>query len=277
MTSPHPDDERLNAYLDGEDTGAAEHLASCADCQARLDAFRRVAAAVGAPVGPAPAESREAAIAAALALAPASGADGADGADVVALRSGRPARTPFLLGAAALVLVVLVAVSVLSKGGDENRPGGDALMAEPEAGRMAAGGGAGGPADGGDLGDQADARALADRLRAVLEPPAAADEAPQGSGGSGEAVTGGAPLAVEAQSSKRNGAASSTAAGDCTATVAREYGSGLGPLAYRATLRWEGAPAVVLVYPIIGATSGLDRRVLVMARSDCRLLVAQTI
>jgi hypothetical protein len=265
----HLDDERLSASLDGDEPSAAAHLQGCDDCRARLDSLRAVAAAVAAPVPPLDADRRDAAIAAALAAPSSAGAD-----NVVPLH--RPARRPFALGAAALLLVVLVAVTVLSKGDDKGDraalSSGDMQALSDEAGRVP---------DGGDLGDQSDPTALASRLRAVLEPPApdaAADSTGAEGGGASGAAAMQAPTAAEAKAARRGGGESfSTNSPDCTATVAREYGRGLGPLAYRAGLRWEGTPAVVLVYPITGATGNLDRRVLVMAQADCRLLVAQTI
>ena len=70
MSTTHPDDEQLSAFLDGEADGdAAAHIAGCADCSARVEALRSVASAVAAPlpqVGPA---ARDAAIANALAAA----------------------------------------------------------------------------------------------------------------------------------------------------------------------------------------------------------------
>ena len=68
MTPPHLDDDALSAALDGELSGDVDaHLSGCATCHARLEALARVAAAVGSPLSPRPAEEVDAVIRAALA------------------------------------------------------------------------------------------------------------------------------------------------------------------------------------------------------------------
>jgi hypothetical protein len=55
------------------------------------------------------------------------------------------------------------------------------------------------------------------------------------------------------------------------------YRRGLGPLRLAASLRWQGVPAVVFAYPVGGgpSPSPIGYRALVLARDDCRLLLAQ--
>ena len=64
----------------------------------------------------------------------------------------------------------------------------------------------------------------------------------------------------------------------CAPQTRDSYGQGLGPLVYTATLRWQGVPAVALAYRVAGDQGGgLDHRVFVMSRSDCQLLMAQSL
>lgn len=250
MSAPHPDDEQLSAALDGHHGEALAHAEGCATCTARLAELRAVAALVGAPVPTPPAD---AAVAAALRAAA-----------VTPLRP-RSRRGPFALAAAALVLVVLAALSVITRD-DHHR---DTMAADTGAGSAAM---EGAVAD--ELGDQSDPTALAERLRGVVEAPVVADNA-QATRNSGEggASAGSAPVAAPERRALQAGDGAGT---PCEPTVAQEYNAGLGPLVYTASLRWEGTPAVALVYRIEGAAGSLDHRVLVMARPDCRLLVAQT-
>jgi len=254
MSAPHPDDERLSAALDGHDAEALAHADGCAQCAARLAGFQAVAALVGAPVS---APRADDAVAAAL-----------GSATVTSLRPGSR-RGPFALAAAAMLLVVLAAVSVIT-GRDDSRTD-MAASTDAGSGSVAAGGAAGA-----DLGDQSDPTALADRLRGVVEPPVVAGDA-QVATDAPNAATGGATTeSAQSLASRRSAAMAPTSGGPCGLTVAQEFSAGLGPLVYTATLRWEGTPAVAVVYRIDGATGSLDHRVLVMATSDCRLLVAQT-
>ncbi len=64
----------------------------------------------------------------------------------------------------------------------------------------------------------------------------------------------------------------------CAGEARANYGQGLGPLVYAATLRWQGTAAVLLAYRLEGAgPTGLDHRAFVLSREDCRLLVVQTL
>ena len=263
-TSPHLDDELLSAHLDGDDVTGADHLAGCDECRSRLEVLRSVAAAVGAPVPPPSAQQRDAAVAAALR------------APVISLDARRRRRHSALLAAAASVVVVL-GVLVVTSGDDKASDGGSTAALSDAAGDSAR-------FEGGDLGDQSDPQVLALRLRAAVEPETTATESADSAAGAGAASTTTAPSqAPEAQATSRQAvrssgdAAFSTADPDCTKTVAQEYGRGLGALVYKAVLRWQGTPAVVLVYPITDAKGSLDHQALVMERGSCRLLVAQAI
>jgi hypothetical protein len=62
----------------------------------------------------------------------------------------------------------------------------------------------------------------------------------------------------------------------CAGEARATYGRDLGPLVHAATLRWQGAPAVLLAYRA-RSSPGLEHRVFVMAREGCQLLVAQSL
>ena len=64
--SEHADLEALSAYVDGEATEWADHVASCAACGASAEELRAVSAAVGVPVEAPDPSVREAALGAAL-------------------------------------------------------------------------------------------------------------------------------------------------------------------------------------------------------------------
>jgi hypothetical protein len=264
----HLDDELLSAHLDGEAPGAVDHLGACADCRARLDALDAAARLVReAPVPPPDAAVVDAAVARAL-----------DG-------GSRANRRPMLaaLAAAAVAVLGIVGVGVLDDGGSK---GDDTAASRPEAltDENSAAGAAGGEVvtDGGDLGDLNDPQALAATVRAAVEPPpegastAAQDSAvvaaPTG-GGSGGAAATRSPTELRSTA----GAKAGTKDPYCEAEVSSTYGEGLGPLAYRATLRWDGVPAVAVAYALAEPRGELDHRIYVLAVDDCRLLVAQTV
>lgn len=254
-TAPHLDDDALSAHLDGLDAGAGEHLAACAECRARLDQLAAAASLIGTPPAPPAALLVDDAVAHALDA------------------ESRGTRRPVLvaLAAAALVVLGIVGVAVV---GDEERPSEsdtaaltDADSSVAESGAATAGGSA--VAFGGDLGALDDPRALADRVRTVVEPPPA-DEA-------GDAGTIAAPSA-QAFAARSSGGGTAKAPKDpyCEQAVADEFDNGLGGLVYRAVLTWDGTAAVALVYRLDDPTGELDHRLYVLASGNCRLLVAQT-
>lgn len=245
--------------------------------------------------------------------ADASADDGDEGDDhtVVPLRVGPPGsadrlaspRAPtsgadrrrmpaWALGVAAAVAAIAVAVPVLTRDTHDDRVSQSAgpVRADKSDGASSAGV----VADGGDLGDQSDQLALGQILSgAVAGTPRAAAAEPQAidSGRSdfslqpsaGAATT--APAVSELRTTPdqarpapsgptSTAAASSVSA--CEDAVRSDFAKGLGPLLYRATLRWQGTPAVLLAYRLADTTgSGPDRRAFVMALDGCQLLVVQ--
>jgi len=144
--TPHLDDDRLSAFVDGEAEPAdVEHVDGCEECGARL-ALWRAAVGMVAEAPELPGESqRDAAVAAALAAAAIPGGAEADGASVpdveapVPIGSGRRRRRS-LIGAgvggraaaavAAVILVASVAVTV------SDREGGKAANQSTAAGAV---------------------------------------------------------------------------------------------------------------------------------------------
>ncbi|HUR49629.1 MAG TPA: hypothetical protein VMY88_08915 [Acidimicrobiales bacterium] len=97
--------------------------------------------------------------------------------------------------------------------------------------------------NGGDLGAQSDAIALSERLGPVL---------------------------AERKSPGASVAPGSVPCDDSEAALPQDQAD----LVYSARLDWEGTPAVVLGYRVEGPS--LARLLLVMAESDCRLIVTQS-
>lgn len=284
---PHNDDDQISAHLDGEaDPAGAGHLRSCPECQGRLARLREVASLVGTDVALPPAEVRDAALAAASrAWADEQRGEVAATAPAVVSLGERRRLPRWALPVAAAAAALLVAVPVIGSITD----GPDRTATTATAGREA-GEGAGtevAAADGGDLGDQSDPTVLATALRGALPGAgtavAATDAAAPGAPESlrQEAPAGGlaapnTPPEAEAQAAKK--AAKPFVDPPCAGTARSSYGKGLGPLLFAARLQWQGAPAVVLAFKVAEAGApGLDYRVLVMAREDCRLLVVQSL
>lgn len=290
MTLPHLDDEQLSAHLDGEGhKEAADHIGSCGECEARLAGLLLVSSLVGGSVAGAPDGVREAAVQAAgsawRVAGRHGGAAGAAGGSVIVDLEGRRRMPRWALpvaAAAAVLLVALPVVATLSGGGDDR-----------ETAAQVQDRGSGGEADvaasaidGGDLGDQSDPTALAQAIRGAL--PGAASEAalaaPAPSPSGSTSADAGEVSAVTSAPVPFSGRTSSQTKGPpfrnrpCADTVRTNYGEGLGPLVYTALVRWQGTPAVVLAYRLADTgPPGLDYRVLVMARADCRLLVGQSL
>ncbi|HEX2040044.1 MAG TPA: hypothetical protein VHF47_09980 [Acidimicrobiales bacterium] len=252
---PHLDDDLLSAHLDGIDAGL--HLASCPTCQARLDELAAAAAAVGAPPPLPPASVVDAAVGRAL--------------DAEERRSRRPA----LVALAAAVLVVLGVVGAVVVGDDERPSDSDTAALRLSDDEVAGGGGTAGAsatstvAFGGDLGEMDEARELSDRVREVVEPPPTTTTAADPSGAA--ALEAGDTATMRAPTVR-------TTSDDpyCEKAVAKELDTGLGPLVYRATLRWNGTPAVAVAYRLAQPRGELDHRLYVLTSEGCRLLVAQT-
>lgn len=254
------DDEALSAHLDGEgDAATAEHLASCAICEARLGELRAAAQTVGAAVAPPSDAARNAAVEAAVAAA--------SGAEV---KPTRP-RIPAWVAAAAVIVLLLAAVPIVLATRDSSdevaqRTANDAFGGSAE-GAVAA------PAE--DIGAQSDPQALArlldERMRTPRAPvPGGVAAAQSGSDDGRESA------AEDSGASLTQGAATGAPVGPPCLNEARAAGANrVGALLYTALLEWRASPAVVHVFqaPDPKATT-LTRRAFVLARSDCQLLVA---
>jgi hypothetical protein len=314
MTDLHPDDDSLNAAVDGEDRHAADHVASCPACREQADALRAVSRMVAAQPAPgAPSGLADRAVAAASAAfgaeraGSAGGVGEADDDSAVPLRalagppssitSHRPAharerRVPaWAMGIAAALLAVLVAVPLLDREtGEPDRT----AAAQLDRSEATAGDAAAPPVvDGGDLGNQSDQLALGTLLAGAVtgapSAPAAASAPARSSDQSGaDAESTGPPVAApgttdltgatptEAFAESRAPRPDAAAVAACEQAVATEYARGLGPLLYRATLQWQATPAVLLAYRLADTSaSGPDHRAFVMALDGCRLLVVQ--
>ena len=251
MTDDHLHDEALSDAVDGlASDDVMAHLATCGPCRARLDGMRMAVRAVAAPPPAPSAAGRDAAVGRALGAAEPS--------------RRRPVVAPWM-AAAALVAILLGAVGVVMAGRDGG--GGDQTAARqlesPTGGGSAdATAGGAGPVDAGDLGDQRDPVALntllEERMAATAQSAAPA-VAGEGAGEAGD-----------------TDASEELAAGPGCVVEASEAGSGrVGRLVLTGRLRWQGEPAVVLVFAAADQ-SQLGRRAFVMARRDCRLLVVQS-
>jgi hypothetical protein len=249
MADEHLHDEALSDALDGTTPSeVASHLASCPACRARLDAMTAAARAVGQPPPPPSDAQRATAVARALATP-------------IPLPRRRPVVAPWM-AAAALIAVLLGIGGVVLAGRDDATDRQTTAAGQSNDKAVGEAGGASGLSaaviDGGDLGDQRDPVALNTALQDRLSG-AATDTAARTFAGES------APEAPAA-------AASAPA---CVAE-AQTAGSGrVGLLVLTAQLRWQGEPAVVLVFAAPDQ-SQLSRRAFVMARRDCRLLVVQS-
>lgn len=297
MNLSHLDDEQLSAHLDGEGAGgAAEHLASCQDCEQRLTSLLMVSSLVGAAGAGPDTHVRDGALQAARAewLATRDGA--ADGGEAEVVSLGERRRMPrWALPVAAAAAALLLAVPLIATLGD-GRGNRDETAAR--LGDQSFSGGADAETagfDGGDLGEQSDPATLARAIRGALPgaatedalaaspPPPSAAATPTAEAPDVPAPTSvGAPETEGSRSAGSAGAAAGkaqqAAPRPCSGIARTTYGKGLGPLVYSALVRWQGTPAVVLAYRLADAGApGLDYRVLVMAQEDCRLLVGQSL
>jgi anti-sigma factor RsiW len=286
MSAHLPDDELLSALIDGEGTASerattSDHARSCPACAERLAQLRAVAAAVSSPVAPSDGGRRQAALAAALATF----TSGPTNDSVTPLPQAAPARRhipAWALGAAALVLAVLVAVPLVVNRSDNKERTTTAAAPVPTDKSNASQSGAsqsgasqsnavpsevGPPVAGGvpysgaaDLGDQADdailARLVASGAGVVGAPNGVAARQVAPTAGAGAPATpapAAAPTRCEAQ-------AAAAAASDATR------------LRYAATLRWRGVPALVEAFD--GGDGHL--RAVVLSTAACAVLTAVT-
>lgn len=205
-------------------------------------------------------------------------------------RFDRRRRLPaWALGVAAALAAVLVAVPVLSSLGSGDDPTETAATARDDSTTEMATGTSGAVVDGGDLGEQTDqlalgalvAIALGEKAPAPSPPGQAAPTADAQSAAEAEraaAATAAAPAPALARADTPTttySVADPAAVTACERRLAGELGERLGTLVYRATLRWQGAPAVVLAYRVNGAGGTLDHQAFVMALDGCGILASQ--
>lgn len=298
------------------DGAAQAHLETCAACRTRFDGLHAVRQAIAGPGDALRADVADRAIGAALAAwsaeragAGAAVADGggaltATGGDgpgrtepqpapeavVVVLRRRAPA---WVAAMAALVAAVLLAVPILSA--TSGRDGAEQTAAGPSVEDGAKAGEADLAAlDGGDLGAQSDQLALGRILETSVSAPRGAEAASPAAGSpappaataavdeaAGDATSPGLAPAPAARGTVpvaggRSSTFQSSAPPPCSTVVRGSLGRGLGPLVYRASLEWQGAPAVLLAYRLADTSgTGPDHRAFVMALDDCRPLVVQ--
>ena len=262
----HLDDERLSALMDGEaEPTDVAHARSCAECSARVEAWRQAVRLVAAaPVDP-PAGVREATIEAALgAVAPAHADAVDDGPERAPLgppagrdRHHRRRRLishyrPGLAAAAALLIVVggVSAAVALEGGGSSNKAASGASSASTASGAT----GTSATSAGSGLGSFSGTGPLASRLRSIVSSPAQA--APFASNSA--SVSGSASAAPVAATAPTTPTCPSRAAAAANATT---------PAIYHAALTYRGDAALVYVFAVDG------RDVAVVERSaDCATL-----
>lgn len=293
MTHEHLTDEQISAFIDGEGADDAELFAQCQTCRQRRDQLEAARALLRVPVTPVAPAVRAAAVAAALAGAEAGNEtepDSAASAGRSAVgdawrRPPRRRRSGELVGSVAAVVVVLgLAVGIplgLSHGGGSSPSASPAARAAPhepakksassQANRSGtpsalSAGTAARPLP--DLGSINSTTSLRRRLssaqqQALREGPA---NTASGTGKSGTTDQAAAP------SFATSGLA--PAVTTCVA-AARAVAGSSDPLLLVATVRYRDTPALAVLVqtPAPGAGTTTGRRVVVVTRTDCRVLV----
>lgn len=256
----HLSDELISAALDGELTAAEQaevdtHIPRCAECSARLDAFRAVAGAVGAFE--------------ATAVAP----------KVVPLERKRRRVGPPLawLAAAAAAVMLLAGIAGLVRTTEDSDEmasvASDTAAQAEEKGAdtegFAAGGGsasagvvaAAEPLDGGDLGDRSEPEDVAALVRAALDSGVRSVAPTAAMAASDDAEAGPTPAGAPATTAPPPGR-------PCVDEARASGGEQLGLLRYVALLRYRGTPAVLLAFD----RNDGGRQAFVMALSGCAVL-----
>lgn len=281
----HADLEALSAFVDGEAPEWASHVDACPQCRATADQLRAVAAAVGAPVEPAPAGVREAAVAAALDAGRGVG-DAAEPAAATPLARRRPDRRWNVAASVAAVLLVgvlgLSALVALTTGSrDQTTVAGPAPQSAP-AERSFAGGSAADSSSSAaaavpptDLGDITDVATL--RARALPGASVATGQASGGAGGAAAGATESRASSGAAATSGNTGAPTNVAPSPNVVGTrpceeqARGREPALGPVVFYATARHRGEPAVVLGFST-GPSPG-PVTLLLLAQDGCAELL----
>jgi hypothetical protein len=258
MTPPlphlHPDDELVSAVLDEMATPEERaHVERCATCAARLEELRTVSLAVGeAPRSVTPGQ-RDGAIAAAVAAVQLTAS-----ATVTPLRPVRRRPPAWLLGAAAAVVLVALAVPLLGSlggGGVTHKAASSAAApATTAAPSFASAPPAAGAQPGADLGALDDVAALSAAVQSSVRSQALAGDSARQS-----------PEAAAATTAKK-----------ATATTASNGTTGCGPPAgavYTSRVVWRGTPATV--YGLGNLPPGM--RVVVVADGSCQTLVSTVV
>ena len=272
--SSHADFEALSAFLDGEAPEWAPHVGSCDVCRAALEEMRAVQTMLAAPVEPVDPARRAEAIAAAIAAAsPVAATSTPVQPDRLPPRADtRPAaatsRQPFRwlvpASVAALFVVVVGAVSLLSQGGrssDELTTAGPALeSADTPAGQSRSS--ATSAASGASLGEVPDAATLLARARPGLVAKDSAAPAAPGEVNRSLAGTGGAAVS--------SAGASAPGATPCEAQ-ARAREPSLMQLVYFATATRQGVPAYVLGFSTGPPSAPVT--LLLLAQDGCGVLL----
>jgi hypothetical protein len=287
MTHHHLTDEQISAFIDGEGADDAELLAGCQTCRGRRDQLEAARALLQVPVTPVAPAVRAAAVAAALAGAetPSEPEAGPSEGAAVAMSSPRPHRrrpSGELVGSVAAAVVVLgLAVGIpvgLSHGGMAGTSASpSASRAAHEPGRKSlstTGTSTLHPAAGAsapslfDLGSVNSTSGLRRRLDPVLRSPEV--QVSPLSTASGTAKNG---TTDQAASPAFATAGLAPALATCVAAARAVVGSAY-PLLLVATVRYGDTPAVVVVVrtPATGTTTTTGRPVVVVTRTDCRVL-----
>jgi len=299
MTHDHLDDEQLSAHLDGEAHGGAIHpterrpsvaaeIAACGTCRQRLAALSEARDLVRLPVAAVPPSLRAAAVEAAISevFGP-DAALGSPSAVTVLQPQRRPRQSRVLIGAAAAVAVLAVAVGVplgLIEGGSTTAPSAAPSVAttvahSPEqraATPSAAAPGVTATEAGGltALGTVASAADLRSRLLPVIASVGAGKDA------AGHLSAAGNPVTTVPAASGGFAVNGSLPAAFAPCVAAAEKATDTPNAAeIVGTLTYDHTPALVVVVPVTRTSSNTSSAhvAVVVARSGCGVLVRTTL
>jgi hypothetical protein len=241
-----------------------------------MASLQAAAQAVGAPVPPVAVAARDAAVSRAIRQARAT-------PDPFPAHRDRPRPlrrwAPWVAAASAAAAAAVAIPVVISRSSSPPLSASRALKSPTSASPPVV--------DGGDLGSLSDQVALRDTVRHQLDAAAGAGTPAQvaapNQGGPAAVPSASASAASPAGPGGAATAAASPGAGanpspasssQCRGAAQQYGGAGLGTLVYAAGVRWQDAPAEVLVFRVSGGS--LPYRLFVMARDGCQLLVVQS-